>query len=231
MHRFAFAAAPLAALLVLAPAPGRAGAPPGPDGDLDCVDFATQEEAQAALDADPGDPHNLDPNGDGIACALLPAGDDPPAAGDGAGEDETLDADVSGPQGAGAEATAAVAGRGNNERQRDRRQGRNRTRDRNRDRADEEAPPPEAAVDAGTDLDCADFATREAAQAALDADPGDPHNLDPSGDGVACSELPAKGEGVRITAVPRTGVGSTAPAASGAAAVTPVAPEPEPGAR
>ena len=40
--------------------------------DLDCEDFQTQEEAQAVLDADPSDPNNLDPNGDGIACGLLP---------------------------------------------------------------------------------------------------------------------------------------------------------------
>jgi hypothetical protein len=41
-------------------------------GDLDCEDFQTQEEAQAVLLADPSDPNNLDPNGDGVACALLP---------------------------------------------------------------------------------------------------------------------------------------------------------------
>src|SRR5262245_22455538 len=43
-----------------------------PKGDLDCEDFQTQEEAQAVLAADPSDPNNLDPNGDGVACALLP---------------------------------------------------------------------------------------------------------------------------------------------------------------
>ena len=56
-------------------------------GDLDCEDFQTQEEAQAVLTADPADPNNLDPNGDGVACALLPlaaelqsdAGDSPNA--------------------------------------------------------------------------------------------------------------------------------------------------------
>jgi hypothetical protein len=35
--------------------------------DLDCEHFETQEEAQAALDEDPADPNNLDPNRDGIA--------------------------------------------------------------------------------------------------------------------------------------------------------------------
>jgi hypothetical protein len=42
-------------------------------GDLDCVDFDHQEEAQAVLDADPSDPHLLDGDGDGIACEWLPS--------------------------------------------------------------------------------------------------------------------------------------------------------------
>ena len=48
--------------------------------DLDCEDFETQEEAQATLDEDPADPNNLDPNQDGIACALLPSAEDRAAA-------------------------------------------------------------------------------------------------------------------------------------------------------
>lgn len=55
------------------PTRGAGGAAAATDRvDLDCVDFATQEEAQAVLDADPSDPNNLDPNHDGIACSLLP---------------------------------------------------------------------------------------------------------------------------------------------------------------
>jgi hypothetical protein len=38
--------------------------------DLDCADFATQAEAQAALDADPSDPNNLDGDADGVACEV-----------------------------------------------------------------------------------------------------------------------------------------------------------------
>src|SRR5215217_4254036 len=62
------------------------GAPGGPGrwaihfaqaDDLDCEDFETQEEAQAVLDEDPADPNNLDPNQDGVACALLPSADNP----------------------------------------------------------------------------------------------------------------------------------------------------------
>ena len=60
--------------------------------DLDCEDFKTQEEAQAALDEDPADPNNLDPNQDGIACALLPSADDQAAAsGDDAAAAENAD--------------------------------------------------------------------------------------------------------------------------------------------
>ena len=43
---------------------------------LDCDDFEYQEDAQAALDADPSDPNHLDeddPAPDGIACESLPA--------------------------------------------------------------------------------------------------------------------------------------------------------------
>lgn len=36
--------------------------------DRDCPDFATQAEAQAALDAVVGDPERLDSDDDGIAC-------------------------------------------------------------------------------------------------------------------------------------------------------------------
>jgi len=39
---------------------------------LDCPDFTSQRAAQAVLDADPGDPHWLDDDGDGIACEWLP---------------------------------------------------------------------------------------------------------------------------------------------------------------
>ena len=42
--------------------------------DLDCSDFATQEEAQAELDADPSDPNGLDADGNLVACESLPSG-------------------------------------------------------------------------------------------------------------------------------------------------------------
>ncbi|MEU4518652.1 excalibur calcium-binding domain-containing protein [Amycolatopsis sp. NPDC024027] len=40
-------------------------------GDLDCKDFQYQEDAQAVLDATPGDPNHLDDDKDGIACESL----------------------------------------------------------------------------------------------------------------------------------------------------------------
>ena len=39
--------------------------------ELDCVDFATQEEAQAVYDQDPSDPNELDGDKDGVACEAL----------------------------------------------------------------------------------------------------------------------------------------------------------------
>ena len=43
-------------------------------GDVDCSDFATQEEAQAHMDAHPGDPDRLDGlDDDGRACETLPS--------------------------------------------------------------------------------------------------------------------------------------------------------------
>jgi hypothetical protein len=53
--------------------PSPQGPPQYGGADLDCVDLATREEAQAVLDADPSDPDGLDGEGDGIACEGLPS--------------------------------------------------------------------------------------------------------------------------------------------------------------
>jgi micrococcal nuclease len=53
--------------------PGSAeGEASGEDGDLDCADFATHEEAQRVLLQDPRDPNYLDGDDDGVACEDLP---------------------------------------------------------------------------------------------------------------------------------------------------------------
>ncbi len=232
------------------------------DDDLDCVDFTTQEEAQAELDADDTDPNNLDPNGDGIACALLPAADD--AGGDdaGGGEDEALDAPVPTADEAAQDAATATPEnrRGNNQRQQN--QNRNRNNDnqaddptptpepdrqprRNRDndnnnQADDPTPTPEPdrqprrnrdrnagetptpTPDAVEDFDCIDFTTQEEAQEVLDQDATDPYNLDPSGDGFACSELPSSDGTVRVVSIPKTG-NADAPGHLAGGAVAPLA--------
>lgn len=44
-------------------------------GDYDCSDFSTQKEAQKFFEAEGGpqkDYHNLDKDGDGVACESLP---------------------------------------------------------------------------------------------------------------------------------------------------------------
>ena len=41
--------------------------------DLDCSDFATQEEAQAVFNQDTSDPNRLDADNDNIACETLPS--------------------------------------------------------------------------------------------------------------------------------------------------------------
>lgn len=58
-----------------------------PADDLNCDDFATQEEAQAELEKDPSDPHGLDADNDGIACEAN-GDDDDPAPGQGGGDDD-----------------------------------------------------------------------------------------------------------------------------------------------
>ena len=40
----------------------------------DCASFGSQESAQAELERDPGDPNNLDPDGNGQACDDYPYG-------------------------------------------------------------------------------------------------------------------------------------------------------------
>jgi hypothetical protein len=216
------------------------------------------------LDEDPADPNNLDPNQDGIACALLPSAEDRAAASaddaaaaeesdattqtqeerkaakqaeqkqnqDGqATPDETpaktcadfktaekaqaafdknpeglanLDADGNGiaceeliSSDTQAEPTATPEP--------------NKKRRANRRNEASEPTPTEVVIDEPKtvriqeDFDCVDFDFQEEAQAVLDEDRSDPFNLDPSGDGVACSSLPSSSP--RVGQLPRTGSG------------------------
>jgi len=56
-----------------APADDGVDIPPVPaDGDYNCGDFDTQEQAQTVLERNFGDPHRLDGDGNGEACKSLP---------------------------------------------------------------------------------------------------------------------------------------------------------------
>ncbi|WSQ07639.1 excalibur calcium-binding protein [Streptomyces sp. NBC_01231] len=70
MRRHTGAIGTLIALAAIVPSADTAHAQ-----DLDCPDFTYQEEAQAVLNTDPGDPNRLDEDqgpDDGIACEALP---------------------------------------------------------------------------------------------------------------------------------------------------------------
>ncbi|MGI9252133.1 MAG: hypothetical protein ACR2J8_00160 [Thermomicrobiales bacterium] len=204
--------------------------------DMDCIDFQTREDAQAALDANPDDPYNLDPNGDGIACALLPSAADPATADqppaentgkkrdkgaqpveitcvtlsqedaqtaldDGSGDPAILDPDGDGVACEAEELAPADPGAADKSGKRDKKKGGN-------DTAGESAAEPSGKKGASStpeDIDCIDFTYQEEAQAVYLEDPTDPYNLDPNGDGFACSSLPSKDP--RVSAVPATGTG------------------------
>ena len=75
------------------------GTPNDASGDLDCADFASQEEAQAEFDEDPDDPNRLDEDDDGIACENLSNGsadgnDDEDDGSDSPGTEEDQDEDA-----------------------------------------------------------------------------------------------------------------------------------------
>src|SRR5688572_13138140 len=132
------------------------------ESDFDCEDFETQEEAQEVLDEDPADPNNLDPNRDGIACALLPSEEDQAAA---AADDAAVEQDSD----------------ANNQTPEERRAARREARQANEagQVTDDETP----------EVTCADFETAEDAQAAFDEDPEGLANLDADENGIACEEL------------------------------------------
>ena len=157
-----------------------------------CQDFASQSEAQDALDADPALEARLDRDGDGRACekAFRNAGAD---------DRGSTRRGANGGDGGGGGGGAAEADPGAG----------NRAGGGGRQRGDQPMPAPtpaSTATNEARDLDCIDLGFQEAAQGVLDRDPRDPYNLDPSGDGFACSSLPSRASG-GIVALPATGTG------------------------
>lgn len=146
----------------------------GGGGDLDCADFANQEEAQAVLERDASDPNGLDADNDGIACEEL--------AGGGGGGDGELDC-----------ANFATQREAQAELERD-------PSDPNNLDADGDGVACETypygtggGGGGGGDLNCADFATQRAAQREFAKNRTDPNNLDADNDGRACEELIGEG--------------------------------------
>lgn len=64
----------MAAMMLMVASAGSTAA----QDDVNCDDFEFsvegQAEAQAVLDADPSDPNNLDGDGNGVACEIVPEG-------------------------------------------------------------------------------------------------------------------------------------------------------------
>ncbi len=69
MRRALLTATGVGAALLFAAAPVQANG-------HNCRDYDTQEEAQAAFDADPSDPNGLDRDNDGVACETRPGSGD-----------------------------------------------------------------------------------------------------------------------------------------------------------
>ncbi len=61
-----------------------------------CSDYATQAEAQAAYDANPGDPEGLDRDNDGIACETLPGGGFEDEPGENSDDEDQVDREPQG---------------------------------------------------------------------------------------------------------------------------------------
>ncbi len=208
------------------------GAVPAGAQDRDCGDFQTQPQAQRVLDRDPSDPNRLDGDNNGIACEDLPGGSPDPAVeppGQPVPEPEPepdseqssadrfncedltqaraqrlLDRDPSDPNGLDAdsdgEACEEFFGETTEEP----------SPAPQANRPAKESEPVETAVPSVVvvaDRDCIEFAFQEEAQAVLNQNPQDPYNLDPSGDGFACTSLPSR---ATVTRLPATGTGPRA---------------------
>jgi hypothetical protein len=58
-------------------------------------------------------------------------------------------------------------------------------------------------------FNCTDFTYQEDAQAVFDRDPSDPNNLDDDNDGIACEDLPSRGNGTTTPTGTTTGTSTT----------------------
>ena len=192
----------LAAVTALLVLPGMAHAK-----DLDCRNFATQEEAQAYLNAHPGDPDNLDSNGDGVACETRPhllVG----------GPTTTTRTTTTTPPVMSTTTTTALAGATTTNTTTSTTEGATTstratsTTTTTTAESDSNSDSDSGDSSSGTsdnDRDCADFASQADAQAVLDADLTDPEGLDADLDGIACEDH-FGGAGQQVQVHPSGGV-------------------------
>ena len=133
-----------------------------PDGDLDCDDFATWEEASEVFQAESGDPHGLDGDDDGVPCEEFPGAPSDSPTSTATPEPTPTGTPTATPTPESATSTPSSEG-GNG--------------------IDLPAEPSEG------DYDCDDFETQEQAQDVYEQDTSDPHGLDSDDDGEACEGL------------------------------------------
>ena len=69
-------------------------------------------------------------------------------------------------------------------------------------------------------LNCTDFTYQEDAQAEYNRDPSDPNNLDADNDGIACEDLPSRGNGTTTTTGTTTGTSTTTGTTTGTTGTT-----------
>ena len=188
--------------------------------DQNCSDFAYQEDAQAALDADPSDPNNLDSNHDGVACETLPhrptagtSSDEttsttetattdtattttPPAALVAADSSTTVTTDATSTDTTtGTDTTTATdVTSATSTTTTD-----TATTTSDSDDSSSGSDSDSSSTSSGDGKDCADFASQADAEAALAAEPSDPDNLDADDDGIACEQrFGAPGQQVQV---------------------------------
>ena len=185
--------------------------------DRNCDSFTYQEDAQAALAANPADPNNLDSNDNGVACETRPHR---PAAGTSADETTsttetattttqpaalvaadssttvTTDAITTDSTTATSTTTATDTPSATSTTTTDTT---TTTSDSDDSSSDSDSDDSSSSTSSGDDKDCADFASQADAQAALDAELSDPDNLDADVDGIACEQhFGAPGQQVQV---------------------------------
>jgi hypothetical protein len=201
----------LAAVTVLLTLSGTAHA-----RDINCKHFPYQEDAQAVLKADRADPNNLDRNHDGVACEPLRhrstsgASDETGTTTDSATDNTTTTtSETTTTESTATDSTDSTDSTTTDSTDTTSESDSNSSSTSDSDSSSNSASESDDSDDnssssssdssSGDDRDCADFASQADAQAALDAEPSDPDNLDADDDGIACEQhFGAPGQQVQV---------------------------------